>query len=119
MPDAGKSGETVNDVQHCMDNKKLSQEDLSEVKGERLAEMTQCLLEDEICEHLIERLIDVLVPQIREQCVGIVNVIVQKCLKQHTGDQVGDMPVAQRWGGCRPRDHASESASRSSGEENV
>ena len=90
------------EMSQCMDNRKLSEKDVSEVKGERLAEMNQRLLEDEISEHLIKRLIHVLVPQIREKCVRIVNVIVQKCLKQHTGDQVGDVPVAQCWRGAVP-----------------
>ena len=97
-----KSGETVKIVQSGMDNSKLIENIVSDVKGERLMEMTQRLLEDEISEHIVERLIDVLVRQIREQFVEIAKVIVQKCLKHHTKGWVLESFAAPCWGGGVP-----------------
>ena len=41
---------------------------MSEVKGEKLVEITQGLLKDEISEHIVERLIDVLSEDSRTMC---------------------------------------------------
>ena len=76
-----KSRETVKDVRNWMDNHQLSEKDVSEVKLEKLAEMTQLRLQHNISEHVLERLVEVLVPQIREQCVEIAKVFVQKVFK--------------------------------------
>ena len=56
-------------VQSGMDNRKLIENIVSDVTGERLTEMTRRLLKEEISEHIVERLIGVLVPQIRENNV--------------------------------------------------
>ena len=61
-----------------MDKHQLTEKDEFEVKHEKLVEMTQLFLYYYISEHIVEGLIDVLVPQIREQRVEIVNVIIQK-----------------------------------------
>ena len=92
-----KSGETVKVVQSGMDNRELTED-----KGVRLMEMTQRVLKNDISEHMIERLIDVLVPQIREHCVEFAKAIVQKCLKQHKGEQVVELFVPQFWVGDVP-----------------
>ena len=93
--DKEKSGETVQDARKWMDKNRLTEKDEFEIEQEKLVEVTQLILQDCISERIVERPIDVLVPQVPEHCVDIAKVILQKHLPQYTGEQIVVMPVSQ------------------------